>query len=154
MVSSRANTSNLRDHLAKLGAIQKGTPVANDLVGAQTPLREVVVELSATLTKLTNRIVNRDQISHAPKASTDCTDVLDKTAQVCNTNAMDNTATTPLADITQYLCPNGHGPMVARSETHLSPEQRWCGQWWDCAPSPGMCTSSILIPSRKLECVS
>lgn len=48
------------------------------------------------------------------------------------------------------LCPNGHGPMVKRPEVVQNVVQRWCGEWWDCAPSPRMCTSAMLYPSAAL----
>ena len=48
-------------------------------------------------------------------------------------------------------CPNGHGPMVRREPG--TPEQAWCGAWWDCAAGPAgaTCTSSYLEPSDALR---
>ena len=43
-------------------------------------------------------------------------------------------------------CPIGHGPMVLRPIGQQTPEQRWCGTWWDCES----CRSSVLIPSPEL----
>lgn len=56
-----------------------------------------------------------------------------------------STATVPPPD-----CPNGHGPMVLRSPQ--TPEQAYCGTWYDCAPgAPGWtCKSSVLIPSPEI----
>ncbi len=31
----------------------------------------------------------------------------------------------------KYFCPN-HGALVRRTKAHLSPEQDWCGEWYDC----------------------
>jgi hypothetical protein len=76
--------------LDELGSVQKGAAVSDDLVGSQAPLREVVIELPAALAELPNRILQGNQISHPSEDSINCTDVLDKTAQVCNTNGMDS----------------------------------------------------------------
>ena len=48
-------------------------------------------------------------------------------------------------------CPCGHGPM-ARRDLAATPEQAWCGTWWDCPGGPGgtRCWSSVLVPSAEL----
>jgi hypothetical protein len=49
--------------------------------------------------------------------------------------------------MTSIVCPASpqHGPMVRR--TNLTPEQAWCGEWWDCRSG---CHSSVLIQSPAL----
>lgn len=45
-----------------------------------------------------------------------------------------------------------HGPMVRRDDGTQTPEQRWCGVWFDCTdPS---CRASHLVPSVELAAVS
>ena len=41
-----------------------------------------------------------------------------------------------------------HGPMERRPRRGQTPEQRYCGDWWDCR-NPG-CTSAVLVPSPEL----
>ena len=41
-----------------------------------------------------------------------------------------------------------HGPTVRRPQAGQTPEQRFCGDWWDCR-NPG-CTSAVLVPSPEL----
>lgn len=45
------------------------------------------------------------------------------------------------------LCPNGHGPMHPRPAALQTPEQQWCGAWFDCHH----CKSSVLIKSAALD---
>lgn len=44
-------------------------------------------------------------------------------------------------------CPNGHGPMQARPLDQQTPEQLFCGLWWDCRNG---CTSTWCAHSRDL----
>ena len=44
-------------------------------------------------------------------------------------------------------CP-GHGTACTLRTTGLTPEQEWCGAWYDCQ-EPG-CTCSVLINSKEL----
>ena len=44
-------------------------------------------------------------------------------------------------------CPNGHGPMQARPLDQQTPEQLFCGLWWDCRNG---CTSTWCANSRDL----
>ncbi len=41
-----------------------------------------------------------------------------------------------------------HGPMERRPRRGQTPEQRFCGDGWDCR-NPG-CTSAVLVPSPEL----
>lgn len=56
-------------------------------------------------------------------------------------------------DITNALvstrCPNlqCNRPMVERPAANQTPEQRFCGVWWDCP----RCGTSVLYPSVELE---
>jgi hypothetical protein len=43
-------------------------------------------------------------------------------------------------------CPR-HGPMVQRPLAVQTPEQKYCGVWWDCT----LCTNSVLFPSEELR---
>jgi hypothetical protein len=45
-------------------------------------------------------------------------------------------------------CPKGHGPMILRPGG--TPEQRWCGTWYECAPVQSGCRSAVLYPSPEL----
>jgi len=47
-------------------------------------------------------------------------------------------------------CTHGHGEMILRERT--TPEQEWCGTWYDCPPGPPgeTCGSSALLPSKAL----
>lgn len=49
-------------------------------------------------------------------------------------------------------CPQGHGQMVLRDPKTYTPEQAWCGIWYDCPPGPpgSSCKSSTLLPSAAL----
>jgi hypothetical protein len=49
-------------------------------------------------------------------------------------------------------CPNGHGPMALRPLSKQSPEQIWCGTWYDCPPGAAAyhCSASALVPSAEL----
>jgi hypothetical protein len=47
-------------------------------------------------------------------------------------------------------CPNGHGPMVVRPLESQTYEQLYCGIWYDCAPGPHQCMSSVGYTSREL----
>lgn len=40
----------------------------------------------------------------------------------------------------------GHGYMVLRPKERQTPEQLWCGVWYDCQK----CTGGTLFPSREL----
>lgn len=46
----------------------------------------------------------------------------------------------------ELTCPADGAPMVGRPGT--TPEQRWCGEWFDCS-RPG-CRNSELIASAEL----
>lgn len=49
-------------------------------------------------------------------------------------------------------CPQGHGQMVLRDPPGgHTPEQRWCGTWYDCPPGQFHCRSSVLLPSPDLR---
>lgn len=39
-----------------------------------------------------------------------------------------------------------HGQMALRPIGRQTPEQRWCGTWYDCQ----RCSSSMLLPSPQL----
>lgn len=47
-----------------------------------------------------------------------------------------------------YICPTSqeHGVMVLRPLERQTPEQRWCGTWYDCQ----QCHASTLIKSEEL----
>lgn len=36
----------------------------------------------------------------------------------------------------------------------MTPEQAWCGVWWDCCGGECRCTNSILEPSPALAALS
>lgn len=42
-------------------------------------------------------------------------------------------------------CPQ-HGPLGLRPKERQTPEQLWCGEWWDCEK----CHYSVLVPSDEL----
>jgi hypothetical protein len=50
-----------------------------------------------------------------------------------------------------YRCTNPTHtlPMTLRPVANQTPEQRWCGEWYDCADP--RCRSSLLIPSEELN---
>ena len=56
----------------------------------------------------------------------------------------------PTGEELSPLCPARpeHGPTVRRPRRGQTPEQRYCGDWWDCR-NPG-CTSAVLVPSPEL----
>lgn len=50
-------------------------------------------------------------------------------------------------------CPKGHGFMELLSIGSQTPEQRWCGVWYECPRDPrsGLpCLSAALLPSPEL----
>lgn len=50
-------------------------------------------------------------------------------------------------------CPAGHGPMALRPLKGQTPEQRWCGAWYDCQSNDygARCYCSTLVPSEELK---
>jgi hypothetical protein len=50
-------------------------------------------------------------------------------------------------------CPQ-HGELVRRPREQMSPEQAWCGEWWDCRNralgSVGHCGVTVCVPSPAL----
>ena len=44
-------------------------------------------------------------------------------------------------------CSWPHGKMVRRPKAGQTPEQLFCGTWWDCT----RCHGSVLIPSNGLK---
>lgn len=57
---------------------------------------------------------------------------------------------TPNLPACRPACPNGHGLMVLRPAG--TPEQEFCGTWYQCAPGPAgdFCMSATLLPSPAL----
>src|SRR5690606_23509616 len=53
----------------------------------------------------------------------------------------------PMSDRT-ITCPSNpdHGPLEPRPLERQTPEQKWCGTWFDCT----RCSSSVLVPSPEL----
>lgn len=47
-------------------------------------------------------------------------------------------------------CPQCKSPMIPRDVRHMSEEQRWCGQWFDCSSGKHFGTVTVLIPSPEL----
>lgn len=44
-------------------------------------------------------------------------------------------------------CPLHKRPMLLRPVASQTPEQRWCGVWFDCSA----CGNSVLVPSQALR---
>lgn len=49
-----------------------------------------------------------------------------------------------------FLCRTCHHPMVRRPLDRQTPEQRWCGLWYDCKQNEGTCGSTWLVQSPEL----
>jgi hypothetical protein len=55
--------------------------------------------------------------------------------------------------VIDLTCPR-HGALVQRPDAQQTPEQRWCGTWYDC---PGYqygghrCGRTVLVPSAELQ---
>ena len=61
---------------------------------------------------------------------------------------MPDPRTTALARLP--VCPTAadHGPMTLRPSAIQTPDERWCGTWYDCTGR--RCWSSVLWPSPAL----
>ena len=44
-------------------------------------------------------------------------------------------------------CPHCGKPLALRPDGRQTPEQRWCGTWYDCLK----CNYSLLLESRELK---
>jgi len=59
--------------------------------------------------------------------------------------------------VTVHECPKGHGPMERRPLKGQTPEQLWCGTWYDCQHIDkyggpyGKCPCTLLVPSEELR---
>ena len=51
----------------------------------------------------------------------------------------------------EIRCPKHGATMTQRDTKHQTPEQLFCGAWWDCTTGGERCSNSILFPSAELR---